>query len=311
MPSVLVIKYGNRFFRRRALRFFTAAACILILAVTLSTEPASALDDHDAFLKEYMRQVYKEKPPVIPKEKMYSKNNVIYCTGTSNAAVLNNNAANMMEDGEYNSAKKLLDRGLRRAPLFFPFLYNRGSCSLYLKEYEHGLIFLKRAKNMLPEFSHTYLQMGYIHELMGDNDTAIEYFRKALKVNSRELLSFILIGDIYYNRRQVKTAEKYYKASLKIDPEYPNGLVGIAKIHFYRNEFYSCIIVIKSINMEEEYDKALHYYYAESSYKLRDYKTAYEQYKTLLKFKNDKFFITHARSLIQHKLNLAQRFVNK
>lgn len=311
MPSVLDIGAPASILWRTAAAFRAAAACIVTIAVVLSASPATARDDHDAFLMEYMRQVREEKPPVIPKETMYSKNNVIYCTGTSKAAALNNDAANMMEEGEYNSAKTLLDRGLQRAPLFFPFLYNRGSCSLYLKEYRHGLIFLKRAKNVLPRFSKTYLQMGYIHELMGDNDAAIGYFRKALKVNSMELLSFILIGDIYYNRRQIKTAEKYYNASLTIDPEYPNGLVGTAKIHFYRNEFYSCIIVIKSINMGEEYDKALHYYYAESSYKLRDYKTAYEQYKILLKFKNDKFFITHARSLIKHKLDLAQRFVNK
>lgn len=311
MPPVHVIISRHRPSLPDAAAPRIAAACIVIIAVVFSAASAYSLEDHDAFLKEYMRQVYKEKPPVIPKETMYSKNNVIYCTGTSKAAVLNNNAAGLMEEGEYNSAKALLDRGLRRAPLFFPFLYNRGSCSLYLKEYEHGLIFLKRAKNILPEFSKTYLQMGYIHELMGDDDMAVEYFRKALRVNTGELLSFILIGDIYYNRRQIKTAEKYYNASLKIDPEYPNGLVGIAKIHFYRKEYYSCIIVIKSINMEEEYDKALHYYYAESSYKLQDYKTAYEQYKTLLKFKNDKFFITHARSLIKHKLDLARRFVAK
>ena len=68
---------------------------------------------------------------------------------------------------------------------------------------------------------------------------------------------------------------------------------------------------IKSIDLSGDYDKALHYYYAESAYKLKDYQTAYDQYTALLRYRTDKFFLTNSLLLIQHKLDLCRRFVER
>ncbi len=287
-------------------------ALIMIPALLLILAPqAHSTADPDYEVQSLLRDVRTKEPPAVPKESIYSRNDILFCTGESPAALLNNEAARSLESGDYTKAKETFVRGLRRAPLFFPYLYNIGICCLYLREYDQGLIYLDRARNVLPEFPKTYLQMGYIHEMKGDPDGAIQHFRRALEVNQKELNSYILIGDIYYNRNQIKMAEKYYRESLRIDPRYANGLIGVAKIHFFRKEYHSCIVVIKSIERGTEYDKALHYYYAESAYKMQDYQTAHEQYTELLKYRADKFFITHPRSLIQHKLDLAARFIGQ
>ena len=286
----------------------------LVLATLIASLPhrnAAAWDETDIYLKKLLRDVREYKPEPPPREEMYSKNDIIYCTGELEVAKLNNTAAEMISFGEYTAARSLLDRGLKKSPLFFPFLFNAGICCLYLGEYDQALIHMNRARALLPEFSRTYLQMGFIHQMKAQEEKAIRHFRKALEVNIYELESLILIGDIYYNRNQIGMAEKYYRGSLVFDPEYPNGLIGTAKIHFHRKEYSSTIIVLKGVSLQGDYDKSLHYYYAESSYKLQDYKSAYDQYKTLLTFKTDKFFITHARSLIQYKLNLTEKFVNR
>ena len=70
-------------------------------------------------------------------------------------------------------------------------------------------------------------------------------------------------------------------------------------------------VKIKSIAPGSDYDISLHYYYAECAYKLRDYKTAFEQYTTLLKFRTDKFFLTNSVELIKHKLRLCKRFIER
>ncbi|MCX7678229.1 MAG: hypothetical protein N2316_03330 [Spirochaetes bacterium] len=286
---------------------------VIVFVCTFTLIPLAseltAQSDPDEFLLKYLNAVREHKPIPPPKEQMYTKNDLVYCTGNLEIAKLNNIAADMITFGEHEAAKKLFEKGLTHAPIFFPYLYNIGVCCLFLREFKQALIYLQKAKNILPEYSRTYLQIGFTYQMMAKEELAIACFREALKVNLYEIESLILIGDIYYNRNQITQAEKYYKASLEMDPFFPNGIIGLAKIQFYRKEYASTIITLKGVDTSREYDKALHYYYAESAYKLMDYKTAYEQYKKLLEFKNDKFFITHARSLIQHKLNLAERFI--
>ena len=103
-------------------------------------------------------------------------------------------------------------------------------------------------------------------------------------------------------------AKKYYDATLNLNHRFPNGLLGRAKIYFKREKYIQAIVLIRTINLREEYDKSLHYYYAEASYKVQDYKTAAREYKTLLGFKTDKFFLEFPPSLIKHKLKLSSRF---
>ncbi len=288
-------------------RHYTALLCII--AAFFSAQSGSTLTDPEEYLLKYLKAVREYKPEPPPKEEMYTKNDLVYCTGDAEIAKLNNSAADMIAFGEHEAAGVLLDKGLKRAPIFFPFLYNKGVCCLFLRDFKRALIYLNKAKNILPEYSRTYLQIGFTYQMMAKEEQAIAHFREALKVNLYEIESLILIGDIYYYRNQISQAEKYYKATLEMDQSFANGIIGIAKIQFYRKEYASTIITLKGVDTAGEYDKALHYYYAESAYKLTDYKTAYDQYKKLLSFKNDKFFITHARSLIQHKLNLAEKFI--
>ncbi len=289
------------------LRVLIAALCAAV-AMLVDSSVLSQSDPEDYLIK-YLKIAREYKPVPPPREEMYTKNDLVYCTGELEAAKLNNTAADMIAFGEHEAAKKLFERGLKKAPLFFPFLYNNGVCCLFLRDFKRALIFLNKAKNILPEYARTYLQIGFTHQMMANEESAIAHFREALKINPYEIESLILIGDIYYYRNQISQAEKYYKTSLAMNQSFANGIIGIAKIQFYRKEFSSTIITLKGVDTPGEYDKSLHYYYAESSYKLQDYRTAYEQYKKLLSFKNDKFFITHARSLIKHKLELAEKFI--
>ncbi len=71
------------------------------------------------------------------------------------------------------------------------------------------------------------------------------------------------------------------------------------------------MVLLKSINTSAEYDKSYHYYFAESAFKTGDYKTAVEQYETLLKFKHDRFFLVNSMFLIKHKLELSKRFTER
>ncbi len=291
-------------------KLYTYLSFLVFLLILICPCSELMAQEEDDRLRYQLRQVEKPPPDIQPKDYMYSKGDFIYCTGKSEAALANNKAADLMEEGDFKSAEAAFKQALKHAPLFFPFRYNIGICYIHLHRLKLAHLNLKKASNLLPEFHKTYVEIGYIYERWQKNDTAITCYRKALKKNRRAHKVYVLVGDLYLGRNQLEMAKKYYEKSLDIVPKSPNALLGRAKIHFKRKEYYKAILIIKYIPLEEGYDKSLHYYFAECAYKLRDYKTAHAQYSKLLEFRNDKFFLTNSVSLIKHKLDLCGRFTS-
>ena len=250
-----------------------------------------------------------DKAEVIGRYSIYSKDDILFCTGDDPAGTENNRAAELMQIGEFTAASKIYEAALRRAPLFLPFRYNLGICYLYLNRLDEALLHFTKAKQIMPEYDKIFLQIGYIYDRKNDETRALDNFSRALKLNPNELNTYILIGDIYFTRNQTGLARKYYEKTLKINPIYPNGLLGLAKIHFKKEEYIKAIVLFKSIDTSGDYDKSLHYYYAESSFRLGDYNKAAEEYEKLLSFKNDRFFLVNSVLLIKHKLDLSRRFI--
>lgn len=246
-----------------------------------------------------------------PKYKIYPKNDVLFCTGDDTAGRENNRAADLMIEGKWREAAEILENALLHAPIFYPYRYNIGICYLYLNKLDIARMHFTKAIQLVPEYYRTYLQLGYIYGRWNKQSEALDYFRKALKLHPRELNTYILMGDIYFNRKQLSTAKKYYEAALELNHIFPNGLLGLAKIHFINEEYIKTIVLLKSVDLSGDYDKALHYYYAESAFKTGDYKTAAREYETLLKFKTDRFFLINSALLINHKLELSRRFTER
>lgn len=250
-----------------------------------------------------------DKGEIIGRYSIYSKEDILFCTGDDPAGSENNRAAELMMIGEFYAASQLLEDALNHAPLFLPYRYNLGICYLYLNRLDVAMMHFTKARQLVPEYDKIYLQIGYIYDRKNDETRALDYFRKALQLNPNELNTYILIGDIYFNRNQMNLARKYYEKALRINPVYPNGLLGLAKIHYKKEEYIKAIVLFKSIDTKGDYDKSLHFYYAESSFKLGDYRKAAEEYEKLLSFRNDRFFLVNSILLIKHKLDLSRRFI--
>jgi len=263
--------------------------------------------DNDAFLEdilEYIRDVPEKQKA---SEEIYFDGEAAFCTGKTKVAEENNKAAALILEGKYREAADVLYAVLANSPLFFPYRYNLGLCHLHMNELDKSLLHFTKAKQLIPEFSGTYLQTGYIYCRKRRNMEAIRDFREAIRQNKRELNALVLIGDIYYANDEFSMAKKYYDASLTVDSDFPNALLGKAKLLFAQKEYLKAIEEIKKIKISAEYDKTLHFYYAESAYKIADYKTAEEQYSILLKYPADKFFMTTPQSIIERKLNACRQ----
>jgi tetratricopeptide (TPR) repeat protein len=272
--------------------------------------PAGAAEDITG-LQNLLRLAEKSPDEAGPKDHIYFKHDIVYCTGESSLAVENNKAAANMESGDFAGAAEVLERALKNSALFFPFRYNLGTCYFHLSKLKKAMLNFNKAQAVVPEYAGTYLQLGAIYQRWYRDNEAIESYREALRRNKSELNTYVLIGDLFFLRNQIQLAKKYYDQCLRINQRFNNGLLGRAKIHFKEGEYYKALVVLKSINTREDYDTAYHYYYAESAFKLQDYKTASKHYSILLENKNDRFFLTNSVSLIEHKLNLSNRFIEK
>ena len=277
---------------------------IIICAICLTLTNANGSENTSSDIK-------KNESETAGKYQIYSKNDILFCTGNDPAGTANNQAAELMVEGNFSDALTILEEGLSHAPLFFPFRYNAGICTLYLNKLQISLMHFTKAAQLVPEYWKIYLQTGYIYGRLNKESQALEQFRIGLQKNPRELNTYILIGDIYFNRNQFRTAKKYYEATITLQNTFPNGLLGLAKIHFKNEEYVKAIVLLKSIDTTKEYDKSYHYYFAESAFKTNDYTTAVEHYETLLKYKNDRFFLVNSMFLIKHKLELSKRFTEK
>jgi tetratricopeptide (TPR) repeat protein len=277
--------------------------------------PVSAQFHHteqgDAALNDFIRTATDDVQVINPVSGIYPKDEILYCEGDSDAALANNRAAEMMSKGDYAKAKDDLEKSLKHAPLFLPFQYNLGLCYYHLNDRRRSRLHLGKAQMIVPEYYLTEIQLGHLEQLEGKDDPAILHFRNALRKNPKHLDSLVLVGNIYFRRHQNEMASKYYEAVLKIEPLFPNALLGRAKVLYERNEVFKAYNILEMININKEYDKSLHYYYAECAYRLQEYKKALDQYTKLLEFKSDKFFVTTSLTLIEHKQELARRFVTQ
>jgi tetratricopeptide (TPR) repeat protein len=259
----------------------------------------------------FLNLVKRNEPVEVPVSGISTRNEILFCDGESEAAAANNRAAEMMLKGDYEKARDDLLKSLPHAPLFLPFRYNLGVCYYHLNDRRRSRLHLNKAQQLVPEYYLTYIQLGYLEQLEGKDDAAIGYFRDGLRRNPKYLDALVLVGNIFFHRKQNEMASRYYEAVLNIDPTFANALLGRAKIFFEKNEIFKSYNTLEMISLSGDYDKSFHYYYAETAYRLQNYQKAAEQYSKLLEFRADRFFVTTSIRLIEHKQELARRFVEQ
>lgn len=285
---------------------------LTVLFCQIDTSAARDFKDDGELQLDYFLKLVKEPVPVkLPVEGIENREDILFCTGNSLPAQSNNRAAERMLRGDYDKAKELLISDMPHSMLFLPYQYNIGLCYYHLNDRARSRLHLTKASQLVPEYFLTYIQLGNLDSFEGNDDAAIYNYRKALKLNPKHLNALVLVGDIYFKRSQIEAASKYYELVLTIDPLFPNALLGKGKVLFYKEQYYKAYQLLKMVSTKKEYDKSLHYYFGECAYKLQDYQAAYDHYTKLLEFKSDRFFITTSLKLIEHKQELAKRFVTQ
>uniref|UniRef100_A0A8C5EJB3 Cell division cycle 16 homolog (S. cerevisiae) n=1 Tax=Gouania willdenowi TaxID=441366 RepID=A0A8C5EJB3_GOUWI len=75
-----------------------------------------------------------------------------------------------------------------------PLLNNLGHVCRKLKKYDQALEYHRQALVLIPQHASTYASIGYVHSLMGDFESAIDYFHTALGLKRDDTFSVTMLG---------------------------------------------------------------------------------------------------------------------
>lgn len=128
------------------------------------------------------------------------------------------------------------------------------------KEYEKSIEYYKGAlRNYVLSDNKSGIvstlgDLGNIYSSLKDNETAMEYFSRALYISANEKLPdeenayiYSLIGDYYYSNRDLKNADDYYKRAIEYYRNFPENEAGVK------------ISRAKILNAEGDYQGAVKY----------------------------------------------------
>ncbi len=279
---------------------------MFILALPLSAESKETNKNQST--------IYLSDPDAFawPSEKIYSEGKFLLSSGQHPVSSLNTEAVNMMLNGEYQKACRLLEIGRKKKPQFLPFRYNLGLCYYRLRYFQKSVLEFRYALLLMPRWSKIPLRLGMAQEKLGLYNDAEDSFRLSIRTNPLDLTPYIALGNLFFSRRDFYRADQYYHHALKLKKDYANALLGIGKVLFIYQRYQAAIRILKNIDINKypDYDKSYHYYYGESLYKAQAYREAADQYEKLLSFPNADFFSTNAVELIRFKWELAKKFAD-
>ncbi|SHO62230.1 tetratricopeptide repeat protein [Algoriphagus zhangzhouensis] len=101
-----------------------------------------------------------------------------------------------------------------------------------------GLYFQALEEN--PENTTTLNNLGLLYHQLKDFDQAIDYFRKAISIEEKPVF-YLNSGNSFAMKGELDRAKENYFLALKIDPNYANAWVSLAKLKTHQNEIQDAI----------------------------------------------------------------------
>lgn len=121
-------------------------------------------------------------------------------------------------------------------------LYNSALTLTNRGEYYDALDAYRKAINLYPKFIEAYNNIGEIYSRMGDSSQAISMYTQALDIE-RHYKILLNLGVEYYNRRDYRSALKYFIECIMLESDFLEG-------NFYTGMTY---FNLHDLSMAEQY----------------------------------------------------------
>jgi len=110
--------------------------------------------------------------------------------------------------------------------------------------YNEAIESVQKMINLRPDLS-SYSRVSYVRELKGDIQGAIDAMKSAITAGSHAAENTawcrVQLGNLFYNKGDIETAEKIFQFVIKDFPNYIHGYGGLAKIKVFQKNYPEAI----------------------------------------------------------------------
>lgn len=200
----------------------------------------------------------------------------------NNVALLRDLAEIKMLSSDWDGAKEILE-SLQKQPegdLLAKFLTGKlykeqGDCTQAVSVYKEVL-------TVSADFPDVLRQMASCYELMGQRPQLIAYMTSFMEKNPKNIVSYLIMGQLLTLDNNVEKAEELYKQALNINNKIPQIYAALAKLHDKQNNHEKVIETYK-LGLEQNVNNVrLSIYLAAAYQNVAKYAEAAAIYESLL-----------------------------
>lgn len=138
------------------------------------------------------------------------------------------------------------------------FWYRKGFCGNALKTYNDAITSLQKSLEYKKDYINTYLELGFANTKLKQSTLAINYFKEANKLDSKNHIPYNGIGEVYRDViKNLDSALYWYNLTLTVKPKERKACYGIGYIYNAKGKYQEAIpFIITAIEQESNYTAA-------------------------------------------------------
>jgi protein O-mannosyl-transferase len=99
----------------------------------------------------------------------------------------------------------------------------------------------EKCVSILPTYVEGYEELGLAWHRMGNPDKALQYYERAMQLNSKKPATYSNMGIIFFERKDYDRALELDKKAVSLDPNFENGYLNIGSIHGLQGDYGQAI----------------------------------------------------------------------
>jgi predicted O-linked N-acetylglucosamine transferase (SPINDLY family) len=109
--------------------------------------------------------------------------------------------------------------------------FERGTAAARAGRMAEGIIALRRAIELRPDFPEALYNLGAAYRDAGNSDAALAAYRRAAEVVPKFADVYVDIASILRERRELDEAERNLRTALALKPDFPEALLELGNVH--------------------------------------------------------------------------------
>jgi tetratricopeptide (TPR) repeat protein len=160
-----------------------------------------------------------------------------YNSFSQKSELLNNEAVDLFNNNQIDSALTKLDEAQKEDSTFFGTFYNRAVIYRELGKNDLAIEQFSKSIRLNQNDTNSYMNRGILYSKNQNIEKALKDYNSVLKIDPNKKEAHINIGLIYFNSGNLKDAESKFLKCVQIDPKYDPALFRLAKICLQNEKF--------------------------------------------------------------------------